>query len=427
MKPTPIDLKQENKDLYRLLETNRLINSPMPVSQLLSVIMKVSKKVMRADAATLMLVDEATQELTYEVALGKKGQKIKKLFRLKMGQGVAGWVAQNGKPALIEDASKDPRFYSKVDKKSGFKTKSMVCVPLKIDGKVLGILQALNPLNKPFFNQKDLELFEVFADQVAVAIAKAKWLEQKIQEQKIKQDLDVARVIQRNFLSRDSISLKNLRFYAKYEPANMVGGDFYDCIILGPKKVVVILGDVSGKGVAAALYMVKTVTEFRNMVWRHFPDVGKTMTLLNKVLNENATFGMFVTAVVMAVDMEMGKMTISNAGHLPPLLYKGKKKKVYLAEKAHEPPLGILKGTQYSSFELSIGKGDSILLYSDGLTEARNKRKVEFGAKRLENAFREGCAKGNLSRVLPHLINTVNQFGSRTDFDDKTVVLVGGV
>jgi len=422
---TPQELKQENKNLRSLIDTNRLLNSPMPLYPLLSVIMKVSKKVMRAQAATLMLVDEATNELVYEVALGEKGRKIKKLFRLKMGQGVAGWVAQHGKPALIEDATKDARFYSKVDKKSGFKTKSMICVPMQLEGKVIGILQALNPIGKRFFDEEDLNLFEVFSDQVAVAVAKARWHDKMLHEQKMQQDLDVARVIQKNFLSHESLTLGDLRFHAKYEPANTVGGDFYDCVVMGPKKAVVILGDVSGKGVAAALYMVKTVTEFRNLIWLHFPDVGKVMSALNKALSEHTTFGMFVTAVILGIDLEKNQMVISNAGHLPGLYFSGKSKKVDLIEKAHQPPLGILKGTPYSCSKRELLPGDRILLYTDGLTETRNKKGEEFGIQRLTREFKVASNRDPLNRLLPSLLQKVKNFGIRSDFDDKTAVLVG--
>lgn len=419
------ELKQENKNLRSLLDTNRLINSPMPLNKLLSLIMKVSKKVMRADAATLMLLDEESQELVYEVALGEKGQKIKKMFRLKLGQGVAGWVAQKGESALIEDASKDPRFFSKVDKKSGFKTKSMICVPLKVDEKVIGILQALNPLQKKFFDKADLNLFEDFSVQVAVAIAKAKWHEQLLQEQKLKQDLDVAQNIQKNLLTKESIALKGGHFYARYKPAQVVGGDFYDCVVLGPKKAVILLGDVSGKGISAALYMVKTITEFRNLVWRLYPDLSLIFSSLNKVLNEHATFGMFVTATALALDLEKGEMRVCNAGHLPPMFYSAKKGNVCLIERASEPPLGILKGLEYRSENYAMASGDQVLLYSDGLTEARNARKVEFGASRLKKVFKSGVELTFGSSVLPFILDKITDFSQGEDRDDQTAVLVG--
>lgn len=419
------ELKQENKNLHSLLDTNRLINSPMSLSKLLSVIMTVAKKVVKAEAATLMLLDENTNELVYEVALGEKGAKIKKLFRLKLGQGVAGWVAKHGKPALIEDATKDPRFYSKVDKKSGFQTKSMVCVPLKVENDVIGILQALNPTHKKYFDEKDLKLFQDFASQAAVAVAKARWHEKEMQQQRLKQDLGVAREIQRNLLSKDLISLANLNFYAKYKPANTVGGDFYDCVVVDSGKAVVILGDVSGKGVSAALYMVKTLTEFRNHVVRYYPNISQIVCSLNRVLSQNATFGMFVTAVVLAFDTEKGELLWCNAGHLPPYLIRGGKRSVTPLEGSTQPPLGILNGTDYQANKTVINEGSQILLYSDGLTEARNKRGAEFGFNRLKKAFQAGVQKNKSKQVIPYLFEQVHAFSHGKERDDQTAVLIG--
>ena len=419
------ELKLENQNLRSLLETNRLLNSPMPLNKLLSLIMNVSKKVMRAEAATLMLVDDAAQELVYEVALGEKGGQIKKMFRLKLGQGVAGWVAQKGESALIEDAAKDSRFYSAVDKKSGFKTKSMICVPLKVDEKVIGILQALNPVNKKCFDAADLALFEDFAAQAAVALTQARWHESQLQKQKLNQDLDVAREIQKNFLSGETFAAEGFHFSACYKPAQTIGGDFYDCVPLDPDRAVILLGDVSGKGISGALYMVKTLTEFRNLVWRFYPDLPLIFSSLNRLLQAKATFGMFVTAVGLSIDRKAGRVRVCNAGHLPPLFYSAKKGKVSLLEKANEPPLGILKDLSYSAKSYSIEKGDQFLLYSDGLTEARNSGQVEFGVSRLKKVFQQSvdfCAE---NKALPFILQKVKEFSPGQERDDQTAVLVG--
>ncbi len=419
------ELKLENQNLRSLLDTNRLIHSPMPLNKLLRVIMNVAKKVMRAEAATLMLVDEAAQELVYEVALGEKGEQIKKMFRLKLGQGVAGWVAQKGEPALIEDAAKDPRFYAAVDKKSGFKTRSMICVPLSFDAKVIGILQALNPTHKKCFDAADLNLFQDFAAQAAVALTQVRWHEAQLQEQKLNRDLDVAQDIQKNFLSDETFAAEGFHFSACYKPAQTIGGDFYDCIPLNSDRGVILLGDVSGKGISGALYMVKTLTEFRNLVWRFYPDLKLIFSSLNRLLQAKATFGMFVTAVGLAIDRKVGEVAVCNAGHLPPLFYSSKNGNVQFLQKASEPPLGILKELSYSSKSYPIEKGDQILLYSDGLTEARNPNQIEFGASRLKKVFKSGIDLRSQNKVLPFILKKVKAFSPGQERDDQTAVWVG--
>ncbi len=130
-------------------------------------------RLMKAEAGSLLLVDDKTNELFFEVALGEKGEKIKEV-RLKMGEGIAGWVAAHGKPLIVKDASKDKRFQGRVDKKSEFKTRNMVCVPVVIKGKVIGVLQAINRLHGDTFTNKDKGLFQMFSNQVAIALDNAR-------------------------------------------------------------------------------------------------------------------------------------------------------------------------------------------------------------------------------------------------------------
>lgn len=418
------ELQKENRNLRSLIHTSLLLNSPLELATLLDLIMRISKKVMRAEAATLMLVDEEQGDLTYEVALGEKGKQIKQLFRLKMGQGVAGWVAKHAQSVIVEDAAKDSRFYSKVDKTTGFVTKSIICVPLLVEGKVIGILEAFNPLEKKSFDDGDLELFEVFSAQVAVAVAKARWHEKMLREQKLQQDLGVAREIQKNFLCKESLRFPQMRFFAKYQPAQTIGGDFFDCFSLGPKKVAVMLGDVSGKGIPAALYMVRTVTEFRNLLPDLFPDIATVISLLNQSLCEQSTFGMFVTAVMLAIDFAQGKIFLANAGHLPPLLFRQREGKVAPMVRANQPPLGLLPGISYTATCHTWEPGDRLLFYTDGLTEARNRKQQEFGPTRLAQIFSQACRTQKESGILPLLFDTIKHFNFREPQDDQTAVLV---
>lgn len=420
----PVSLQQENQNLRSLIQTSLLLNSPLELARLLDLITKICKKVMKAEAATLMLVDEKEGDLFYEVALGEKGKLIKKRFRLKMGQGVAGWVAQQAKPVILADASKDPRFYAAVDKASGFRSKSMICVPLLVEGNVIGVLQAINPTHKKGFDESDLEIFQVFSAQVAVAVAKARWHEKMLHEQKLQQDLGIAREIQKNFLCKEAIHFQKMRFYAKYEPAQTVGGDFYDCFSLGLNKAAVMLGDVSGKGIPAALYMVRTVTEFRDLVPDLFPDIGTVVSMLNESLAEKSTFGMFVTAAVVGLDLAKESFYVVNAGHLPPAIYRRSTGKAQWLARAEQPPLGLLPGTSYAATCHKWEKGDRLLLFSDGLVEERDRKGKEFGADRLLKLF-EAAARGpKESGILPRLFDTIKRFGAAAARDDQTAVLV---
>ncbi|MDY6856911.1 MAG: HD domain-containing protein [Thermodesulfobacteriota bacterium] len=157
-----------------------ILNSTLDQEEVRKRAMVAATRLMNCEVGSLLLLDEETNELYFEVALGEKGEKVKEI-RLKVGEGIAGWVAEYGEPLLITDVSKDPRHSRKADERSEFKTRDMLCVPLKIKSKVIGVLEAVNKLDKEAFNNEDLELFKMLANQVAIAIDNAK-LYRELQE-----------------------------------------------------------------------------------------------------------------------------------------------------------------------------------------------------------------------------------------------------
>lgn len=165
--------EEELKTLARL---SAILNSTLDPREVQKRAMESATELMKAEVGSLLLVDEKSNDLYFEVALGEKGAKVKEI-RLKMGEGIAGWVAQNGEPLVIDDVTKDPRFSGKADEKSKFATKNMICVPVMIKEKIIGVLQAINK-KEGVFSGKDLELFQMLANQVAIAIDNARLMEE---------------------------------------------------------------------------------------------------------------------------------------------------------------------------------------------------------------------------------------------------------
>lgn len=159
-----------------LQEVGNLLNSTLDQKIVRHRAMEAITSIMRAEAGSLLLVDEKNKQLYFEVALGEKGDKIKEV-RLNIGEGIAGWVAKHGRPLVINDVARDKRFQSNVDKKSRFKTRDMVCVPVRIKGKVIGVLQAINRIGSPF-EKEDMRLFQLFSNQVAIALDNARLYEE---------------------------------------------------------------------------------------------------------------------------------------------------------------------------------------------------------------------------------------------------------
>ncbi len=178
------DLKGESRKLTLLLETNKALTSTLDLERLLKVIMGQAKRVVDAEASSLMLLDESRKELFFDVTLGGKREKLKHI-RLKLGQGIAGWVAKEGKSLMVTDAQRDPRFFAKADEATKFKTKSILCVPLRVKAKIIGVMEAINQVRRGYFIDEDREIFEAFASQAAIAIENAR-LFQNIKREKEK-------------------------------------------------------------------------------------------------------------------------------------------------------------------------------------------------------------------------------------------------
>lgn len=166
-------LQSQIKKLYEVLEANRDLSSTLNLTLVLERLLEKAREVIEAEASSLMLLDEKKQELYFHTVLGERSEQLKNI-RLKLGEGISGWVAQNKQPVLVEDCSEDPRFYKKADQTSGFQTRSMICVPLLFRKRLLGTIQVLNKTNNRNFNEEDLKIFQIMADQAAIAIENAR-------------------------------------------------------------------------------------------------------------------------------------------------------------------------------------------------------------------------------------------------------------
>ena len=158
------------ENLKKVLAVNAQLNSTLEIGALLEVIMKTAAEVMRTNTASLLLIDKETQDLVFQVALGEKGGELKEKFRVKLGEGIAGTVAQAGKSLTVNDVNKDVRFAKRFDNSTGFVTKAILCVPMHAKHKIIGVLQAINPVDDRLFSEEDQFLFETFADQAALEV-----------------------------------------------------------------------------------------------------------------------------------------------------------------------------------------------------------------------------------------------------------------
>ncbi len=411
-------------NLRKVLALTSVLNSTLKLNELLALIMKTSSEVMRSEVASLLLIDETSQELVFRVALGGKGTVLEEKFRVKMGEGIAGSVAASGKPEIVNAPHKDPRFAKRFDDSTGFVTRAILCVPMKARGKVIGVLQAINPLRGEGFHQEDLELFETFADQAAIAIENAQLHGEIVKQEKAKQALKIAHEIQQNFLPDLTGRRYGVDLCALTLPAFDVGGDLYDVIALDGDRIGVILGDVSGKGVPAALYMVRAMSEYRFLA-PQAKDPAELLTALNRRLAANSPFGMFLTGVCLVIDKNTNTVQYSSAGHLPLLLRKISGDTPEILKGTQSPPLGLMPDTSFFLNTAHLETGDALFLYTDGVVEARDKRGKEYTIERLAECVKNEAtsAAGYSERIFEDVRKFTTGADQHDDITALTVVI----
>ena len=410
--------------LSTLIEVNGLIGSSLDLDTILENVMTISKKVMNADASSLMRIDEKTNELIYQVAQGSVGERLKREVRLKMGQGIAGTVAESGEALLLEDAYDHPKFYRGNDEATGYRTKSMITVPLKVGSRVTGVAQVINRLDGKPFDQDDLELFLALSGMAAIALENAKMHRQILEKQRLVKDMEFARTVQESFLPQRAPEVPDHRFSAHYTPALEVGGDFYDFIRLDKDRTGIVIGDVSGKGVPAALFMAKLGSDMRTLAFTE-PSPAAALVKLNDLLAERSRRGMFATLLYVELDTSSRTLTLCNAGHLPPIVRKADGSLARLAA-ASGAPLGMLPGMQFRQETASLGRGDTVVLYTDGIVEAMNAKEELYGYERFEALLRK--SSGEPDALKDAIIADVDRFtGLSPQHDDMTLVCFGAV
>ncbi len=420
-----IEELERSNHLYRgLVEVSALINSITEFDELLSAILDVAGRVMRAEASSLFLIDHQSGDLELNIARGPAGDTLSGPAKIKIprGRGIAGWVREHRKSLLVAEAYNDPRFYSELDKNSGFLTRSVLCIPLFQSSVEIGVLQVLNPLDKAHFDTIDLEAFEAYGSMVATAIAKMRAIERDRERRLLEKDLKLATEIQHSFLPEVLPSTELLEFAAHYQPARDIAGDFYDVFERNEGEFYFVVGDVSGKGIPAALMMAEALSMVRFIVHPAMSP-AEALRRWNVRLCDRTIHGMFVTAVLGRIVPQSGLIEFSVAGHFPPML----RLKVDAVEEpliVASPPLGVAKDLPFALNEIKLLRGSQAIFYTDGLIESFNTAREPFGMDRLRETLARPL-NGSQQIVEALMEAEAAHRGDASPHDDLTILVIG--
>jgi serine phosphatase RsbU (regulator of sigma subunit)/pSer/pThr/pTyr-binding forkhead associated (FHA) protein len=332
---------------------------------------------------------------------------------------------------LSEDASSDSRF-ALSQSIADFRIRSVMCAPLlHADGKAFGVIQLDTQDRSKKFVLEDLKLLVGVANQAAVALENVQLHHDLLVRDRFQRDLDIAREVQRGFLPQALPQIPGYQFFAHYESAQQIGGDYYDFVPLAGRRLGVILGDVAGKGVPAALLMAKLSAEAR-FCFLTEADPAAAITHLNNLLMRAGLMDRFVTLATAILDPARHLVTIINAGHMPPLIYRqstGKLEDSISTEKTGLP-LGVLEAFQYTAHQIELHPGDSLLLFTDGITDAMNVQNQAFQMKGIHTAILDKAGQPLHTLTPPELgeriIKAVKQHAAgRSQHDDIALVCFG--
>jgi len=384
MPPSPVLLERQLKLYKGLVEVSALINAITESRELLPAILEVARRVMEVEAASLFLVNTDNELELACASGGSTGQTGAPTTKITVprGRGIAGWVLEHGEALLVADAYSDPRFFADADKKTGFRTRSILCAPMRRKDKEIGVLQVLNPLHRVAFDETDLEVFRAYGNLAATAIDKLRTIDRQREQQRAAQEYAFAREIQASFLPQSLPQLAHVHFAAAYRPALNVGGDFYDVLELSPNEFYFVVGDVSGKGTPAALLMAQALSILRLILKPGLSPVA-AMARWNAMLTGHTIRGMFITSMLGRVDVISRQVELCSAGHCHPFLAhpSGQVEEIKIAG---SPPLGLLPELPARSHTLKLEPHDWLVLYTDGLVESFNREDVPLDREGVE-------------------------------------------
>ena len=413
--------------LRLLLDITKKISRSLDVDEVLELVMDTLGSLLPYDAAGIYVIECAMKvdgegrcefpALKNFSTTAVRGYDIEELseLHLKVGEGLLGHVAQTGEPLIVADVSLDPRYVN-----ARRETCSEMVAPIISNDEVIGAFD-LESDRKNAYTEDDLEILMLLASQVAIIIEKAMLHEQLVEKKRLQAQLEVARHVQLELLPARDPQLAGFDISAYNFSTEEVSGDYYDFVNLYEDHLGIVIADVSGKGVPAALLMAFLRASLRAAIHTGYaPNIS--MAKVNNLLWESIENNQYVTAFYGALDATNRTLAYANAGHNPPLMMDSEGHARFIERGGI--PLGMFRDTRYYEYYLPVQAGQIILLYTDGITEATDEEGAEYGRQRLEEKVREG-RELSARKLIDFLhADVLDWTGGRGATDDVTFVVI---
>jgi serine phosphatase RsbU (regulator of sigma subunit) len=405
-------------ELRRLYDTSLDITSQLEISKLLDLIIRRAAELLDGESGNFYFYDKTTNELVPRAPFGQ--HTAERVERLKPDEGATGRVFLSGQPLVVQDHD---TWEGRVARIPRGRYGRVLHVPIKHGEQVIGVMSVNRSKSAPVYTDDDVRLLSLFAPQAAIAIENARLYQVAVEQARLERELDLARTLQSGLIPRELPQIHGWDLAALWRPAREVGGDFYDLFPLSrATRYGLLIADVSDKGMPAALFMTLARAILRASVTAARTP-AHCIAHANRLICADTANGMFVTLCFAQFAPRSGEMVYVNAGHNPPLLYR--KRTDHLSELARTGiALGVDDKIAFGQRRLLLARGDFILFYTDGVTEAIDAGEHEFGMERLRQVVLENH-RASTTEILTALEKAVRAFvGAAPQSDDIAVVIV---
>ena len=404
-------VERQNRTLKALASISQEFSSILDLNEMLSKIASTVRGLINYDAFNILLVDETRKSLRHRFSI-RYDQRVD-LDNIPLGKGITGAAVEQRAPVRVQDTTKDPRYIA-----SHPDIRSEVAIPLIAQDRVSGVMD-LESEEVGFFTQDHVRMLMLLAPQIAASVENARLYEQlAIRERRMEEDLQAARELQKVLLPTGDPGFEGLEVAAGLRPARGISGDIYDFFESQDHRAVLAFGDVSGKGAAAALYGAMVSGLLRLLAPRRI-DPRELMRALNEALVERKVEARYVTLLVMVWTPHIRQFVMANAGSNPPLVCRNRE---ILKPRVEGVPLGLLDTREYEEVVFQAHRGDTLVLYSDGVTDHLSPDGQDYGKHRLSEVVRRMCDQP-AQALVAEILADLDRFNT-TPFDDQTLLVL---
>jgi sigma-B regulation protein RsbU (phosphoserine phosphatase) len=404
-------VERQNRTLKTLSNISREFSSILNLNDLLGKIASTMRELINYDAFSILLVDKEAKALRHRFSI-RYDERVN-IDNIPLGKGITGAAAESREVVRVHDTAKDPRYIA-----SHPDIRSEVAVPLVVQDHVVGVID-LESERVGYFTDDHVRTLALLAPQIASSVENARLYEElAARERRMDDDLRAARELQSVLLPDTVPEIEGLEAAVRLRPARQISGDIYDIFEHKDRQTVIAMGDVSGKGAAAALYGGLMSGLLRTLAPRRRRP-AELLKALNDALIERKVESRYVTLCVLLWDPTTRLFVMANAGALPPMICRGNE---ILKVRVEGVPLGLLASREYEEVPFQTQPGDLLVLYSDGITDHLNTAGHEYGRARLAQVIRGNCEK-TTSKVIGEIFKDIDRFAT-VAFDDQTLFVM---